>query len=226
MAKKKRLDDPEALSAEERPAWWDHDWTTEEVLFAQAFLRTGSPTRAYREAFPDKCRTEVERLRAQPKGHRLAHMPWMESYCEGVREHIKRHMLLTPENVLEELGKLGFANMTDFVVLQADGTPQFDMSGLSREQAAAIQEMTIDTYMDGRDDDAREVKSVKVKLAPKLGALEALGKHFKLFTDVLETNDVSDVADRIRAKKQELRERKKGDDDADELKPDGTGDDD
>jgi phage terminase small subunit len=58
-----------------------------------------------------------------------------------------------------------------------------DVSQLTREQTAAIQEVTVDTYMDGSGADAREVKKVKFKLADKSAALVALGRHHKLFTD-------------------------------------------
>jgi hypothetical protein len=58
-----------------------------------------------------------------------------------------------------------------------------DLSQLTREQTAAIQEVTVDTYMDGSGEDAREVKKVKFKLADKRAALVALGRHHKLFTD-------------------------------------------
>jgi hypothetical protein len=58
-----------------------------------------------------------------------------------------------------------------------------DISQLTREQTAAIQEVTVDTYMEGGGKNAREVKKVRFKLADKRAALVDLGRHHKLFTD-------------------------------------------
>lgn len=192
--------EPEVL-----PAWQTHDWTEEEVRFASAYLRTGNRSYAWREVWPESS-PAYSHIGASKL---LAH-PWMAGYIAEIHATIRERMKLTKENVLEEIAKLGFANFSDFVVLQADGSPQFDLSGLSRDQMAAISEMTIDTYIIGKsepENEGREVRSVKVKLAPKMGALEALGKHLKLFTDVIEHN-VTDVADEIRLARERRQQRR------------------
>ena len=89
----------------------------------------------------------------------------------------------TARQVLEELTKLALANMQDYMRIGPDGDPVLDFSNLTRDQAFALQEVTVDTYVVGRSKDAREVRSVKFKLVDKLGALVALGRHYKLFTD-------------------------------------------
>lgn len=198
-------DDPDGIV---RP-WEAHDWTVEEAQFAAEFLRTGKIAASYRFACPNAARG-LKNVQLTQRGRSMLNAPWMRDYIADVQEQIRERMKLTKESVLEELAKLGFANMSDFVVLQADGTPQFDLSGLTRDQSAAIQEMQIDTYTDRGDPEVpREVKSVKVKLAPKLGALEALGKHFKLFTDVVETNTTADVAEELRQARAERRRRQR-----------------
>jgi hypothetical protein len=54
---------------------------------------------------------------------------------------------------------------------------------LSRDQAAALAEITVETFMVGRGKVARDVRRVKFKLADKLGALNQLARHHKLLTD-------------------------------------------
>jgi phage terminase small subunit len=82
------------------------------------------------------------------------------------------------QEVLAELSKLGRANMQDFIVSGADTSDVVTaLRDMNREHAAAIQELTIETYLEGRGDDAREVKSVKLKLHDKRGALSELRKH-------------------------------------------------
>jgi phage terminase small subunit len=93
---------------------------------------------------------------------------------------------ITVERVLEELGRMGFANMLDYVTVQEKGSAFVDLSQLTREQAAAIQEITVDEYTEGRGETARDVKRTKFKLGDKRGSLELLGKYLKLFTDKFE----------------------------------------
>ena len=86
----------------------------------------------------------------------------------------------------EQLTKIGFANIQDYVRIGPDGDPVLDFENLTRDQAAALQEVTVETYMEGRGKNAREVKKVRFKLADKRAALVDLGRHHKLFTNKFE----------------------------------------
>lgn len=90
---------------------------------------------------------------------------------------------VTPERIIAELAKMAHVNMDDFTVIQADGSIITDFSGVDRDQMAGVQEVIVETYMEGKGDDAREVKKVRFKLADKKGALELLGKTQRLFVD-------------------------------------------
>jgi phage terminase small subunit len=92
----------------------------------------------------------------------------------------------TAREVLEQLTKIGFANIQDYVRIGPDGDPVLDFENLTRDQAAALQEVTVETYMEGRGKNAREVKKVRFKLADKRAALVDLGRHHKLFTNKFE----------------------------------------
>lgn len=92
--------------------------------------------------------------------------------------------------VLGELCKLAFSNMLDYVKID-NGEAYVDLSTLTREQAAAIQEVTSEVYVEGYEgtgDDKKpiQVKRTKFKLADKRSSLELLGKHLKLFVDRTE----------------------------------------
>lgn len=200
----------EAPREPEPPLWLAHWWTGEQVTFAAEYLRTGNAARAYRLAYNEQSN------QASFRGRTLLAKPWMRDYIEECRALMRERLRVTEDTIIEEIAKLAFANITDFIVIQQDGTAQTDLSGLTREQLAALSEVTIDTYMDGKGEDARPVKSVKFKLAPKLAALELLGKRHKLWTDVVENSTVADIADELRqarrARQQERAET--GDDDA------------
>lgn len=83
--------------------------------------------------------------------------------------------------VLEELAKLGFANMLDYMRTGPDADPYLDFSALTRDQAAALSEVTVEDFKDGRGDDARDVRRVKFKLSDKRAALVDIGKHLGMF---------------------------------------------
>ena len=90
---------------------------------------------------------------------------------------------ITQDCVLTELAKLGFSNMRDYMKPGADGDPVLDFKNLTRDQTAALQEVTVDSYMDGGGEDAREVRRIKFKLADKRAALVDIGKHLGMFVE-------------------------------------------
>lgn len=84
--------------------------------------------------------------------------------------------------VLAELAKIGFANMLDYIGVTPDGDPFVDISDISRDQAAAVQQITIEDFKDGRGEDARDVRKITFKLGDKRAALVDIGNHLKMFT--------------------------------------------
>lgn len=91
--------------------------------------------------------------------------------------------VMTAKEVLEGLSVLARSNMQDYVGALGQ---VLDVGQLTREHAAAVHELTIDTYMEGHGDDAEPVKRVKLKLYDKRAALVDLGRHHGLFKDKLE----------------------------------------
>lgn len=115
---------------------------------------------------------------------------------------------LTADKVLGELMHLAFANLADYIVVQEDGSAVVNLEDLTRDQAAAISEIQVDEYIDGKGEGAREVKRVKIKLVDKGQNLERLGRYLKLFTDKVEVSGLEGLADAIR----KARERRDGSD--------------
>lgn len=97
---------------------------------------------------------------------------------------------IAAERVLNELGLLAFSNALDYLRVGDDGQPYTDFSGLTRAQAAALTEVTVETRTeygetpDYEKDGKRKgtpVRKVRFKLADKRGPLVDLGKHLGLF---------------------------------------------
>jgi len=56
------------------------------------------------------------------------------------------HAELTADLVVDGLRKIAFANMSDYMKPTPDGYPYLDCSGLTRDQTAALAEVTVDAY--------------------------------------------------------------------------------
>lgn len=104
---------------------------------------------------------------------------------------------ITADQVLRELAKLGFSNMADYMRAGSDGDPYLDFSGLTRDQTAALTEVTVEDYKEGRGENARDVKRVKFKLADKRAALVDIGRHLGMFTDKVEHSGALTIAEAL-----------------------------
>ena len=109
--------------------------------------------------------------------------PNIAAAIADARQAQSKRTEITADRVLNELALLGFANMADYIRIGADGDPFIDLSDLTREQAAAISETMVEDYYEGRGEDARQVRKVRLKFHDKRGALVDIGKHLGMFVD-------------------------------------------
>lgn len=109
------------------------------------------------------------------------------------------NLALTLDRVLDEFAKIAFANMGDFLRVGSNGDPYLDLSNLTREQSAVIQEATVEDYTAGRGEDARDVRRVKVKLYDKQKALMAIGTHLGGFVRAKPTEAAKVMDDALMA---------------------------
>lgn len=103
------------------------------------------------------------------------------------KERVAETLQCTADDIARELHKLAFSNMADFMVVPEGGDPYLDLSKLTRDQSAALHEVTVDAYTDrssvDEEDNPREVKRVKVKLYDKRQSLMDLAKLLGFVTD-------------------------------------------
>ena len=124
---------------------------------------------------------------------KLAAKPAITARVKEIIERYSRRAEITAARVLTELGKLGFANMDDYVTIGSDGLPFVDMSKVDRDQMAAVQEIHVEqstrteTDADG-ETTAVPVRKVRFKLADKRQALETIGRHLGMFKDTIDFN--------------------------------------
>lgn len=127
---------------------------------------------------------------------KLAARPEIQARVKEITGAAAERVGVSVEMVLAELVKHGFANMLDYMAIGTDGQPSLDFTKLTRDKAAAIQELIVDTRKDGRGDDdedapAGEIVRVRFKLTDRRAALVDIGKHLGMFTKKVEL-DVSD----------------------------------
>jgi phage terminase small subunit len=151
-------------------------------LFIAEYLVDRNATRAYKAAGYSENGASVgaSKLLANAK---------VQARIAEIHDKRLKNLDITAERVLSELAKIGFANMLDYLRFGEGGNTTVDLAKLTYDQGAAIQEVTIEEFMErtgpGKEDVER-VKRTKFKIGDKLRALEMLGRHLKLFTEKVE----------------------------------------
>lgn len=105
---------------------------------------------------------------------------------------------VTHDRLVEELRRIAFANIYDYGRVDKDGNIFLDFSNVPAEVMAAIGTVTVETYMEGKGDEAREVKRVKVTPYNKLQAIDQLMRHTGLSKDKT-SGAIADLAERLNA---------------------------
>ena len=145
--------------------------------FALAIARGDGVQETYLALFPGEKKSPTLAVKAS----RLMARPAVAQRVAEIKAQLATRTSITAQRVLEELAKIGFANYSDFLTIDADGRTNVDVSKLSKDQMAAIAEMQIDTSPDGK-------QRVKVKLHDKRGALLDIGKHLGMFREKIEVS--------------------------------------
>lgn len=168
-------------------------------IFVREYVLYRNATRAYMLAYPkstyNTARTEGSKLLAKPniKAHIAAELG-------KIREKYKIDL----EDCVFGLSRIAHANMLHYINPLSG---EVDLSNLSFDQAAAIKEITVDTYEErtGFEDETEKVKRIKIKLHDSKSAFLELGKHFGGFKTKVEHSGTVELADRMK----EARERAK-----------------
>lgn len=123
---------------------------------------------AYAKAGYKPCRKAASRLRKT------------EAVQERIIELLNRSAErtgVTLDRVLERYAEIAFAGMSKFLRISPDGDPIIDLSKCSEAELDLLAETTTEDFSEGRGEDSRNVRRVKIKMLDTMKALEALGKH-------------------------------------------------
>lgn len=140
-----------------------------QALFVSEFLIDRNATQA-------AVRAGYSKKTARSIGQENLTKPDIAAAIEAGEKAIADRNEISQDRVAQELALLAFSNLQDYMRATSNGDPYVNFNELTREQAAALQEVTIENFSDGRGKDARDVRRIKFKLADKRAALGLVTK--------------------------------------------------
>lgn len=149
----------------------DTELTDREKIFVECYLKDFNAAAAARVAYPNLAPSTHKK-----EAHNILRRPAVAAVVDATIEKRRRRYEIDADRVLGEAATIAFGDIRDVVRWDKGGTELVDSSELTREQAAMISEVIDTVDKDGK-------RTVRVKLHPKMPALELLGKHLKLWND-------------------------------------------
>ena len=100
------------------------------------------------------------------------------------------------------------AVLAKFKKINSDGTLYYDFTGATEAELELVDSITTETYMEGRGDDAREIRKFKITVNDRQRALDGLARIFGFNKDSLDVKGKLTLVERL----QQGRKRVKHDD--------------
>jgi phage terminase small subunit len=110
----------------------------------------------------------------------LLKKPNIQSVIQKALENRSIRTQITQDRVLEELARIGFSCVDDYVEWGGSKYKLKESQELTDDQKAAISEVSVHKSKDGG--------SIKFKLYDKVSALEKIGRHLGMFNDKIDVN--------------------------------------
>lgn len=126
-------------------------------------------------------------------------LPAVKAEIERRERVVRERYNVTYDRVVDELARIAFSSPLDFMEPDEDGGMTVDLTKADADMLRAIGEFQIETYIEGRGEDAQRVKRVKLKPWNKQAALEALMRHAGLSKEKSPLEVMGDLAARILA---------------------------
>lgn len=157
-----------------------------ERLFVDAYVATDDPIAAAFAAFPELASAgTTDRRAVSASGARAMEYSRRPLVQAAIAEKMKaaaERWELRADKVLAEVAKIAYSNLGDYLSLTSSGEPYVDLSKVDHSLMAAVSEITVEDFVDGRGEDARDVKRVKFKLHDKGAALDKAMKYLGLYS--------------------------------------------
>ena len=109
--------------------------------------------------------------------------------ARAIDEELAADPGITRTRIVDEMAKIAFSNMADYIRVDGDGDAILDLTQANREQLGVIAEASTESITkpgDGKKKPSRTVIKSKVKLYDKLAALDKLARATGAYNDSLE----------------------------------------
>jgi phage terminase small subunit len=137
-------------------------------------------------------RAGYSRKTAQEQGSQLLSKLMVQEALAEVMAEDSARCRVSVDDAISELTRVAFLNIMDYMRIGSEGDPYVDLSALTRDRALGLVSFECEDYKDGRGEDARDVRRVKIRVADKVRALAELLKHIK--PQIVIDGDVIDIA--------------------------------
>lgn len=128
--------------------------------------------------------------------------PWVKAEIQRRMKKLADKAELTEGWVLERMMRIADAGniLAPYKKVQEDGTLLLDFTDATPDALALINDLTVETYIDGEGD---KVKKFKVSVTEPKAALDSLARKLGMFKDSVDVNH--GVADRLAAGRDRVR---------------------
>ncbi len=149
--------------------------TPRRAEFVRQYIKSLNAAGAARAAgyAPSSANTEGSRL--------LANADVQQAISEA-RAQLAEREQVTPERIVSELASIAFSDLGDYFRLDGKNA-SIDFSNLPIGATKALESITVDEYVEGRGDNAQNVRRIRVRLHDKRAALVDLAKTLGMFSD-------------------------------------------
>lgn len=178
--------------------------------FAQGYAIHANASRAYVEAgYKPGPGVAVS-------AHHLLRKPNVEHRVHKLKLLRWQALAMTNDELIAEVSKLGRFNIGSITHVTPAGDPYIDLSKATPDDLAAITEVSIEDFTDGREVDEegntikRDVRRVKVKAPNKVQALTLLARIGGMLKDKVELSVTDDFAEKMLAAQARVRAARSG----------------
>lgn len=151
--------------------------TPKQKIFADEYLIDLNATRAYKVAYPRVKNEET----AAAAGARLLRNVKVAEYIQERMDERAQRTEITQDRVLQELAKIGFAEVTDFVTIEGGIVKVKSTNQMPRDKLGVIAGIK------------EGANGIEIKLNDKEKALELIGRHLGMFKDKMELSGQVDT---------------------------------
>lgn len=137
----------------------------------------------------------------------LKHNPNVQVVIAWLLDQRSQRLEIDADTVLQNIAETTFTNMQDFLDTDANGNLVVrDIMAMRPQKVAAIKKIKITNRRMGSEDAPIDEQKIELELYDRQKGAELLGRHLKLFTDVIEHKSPQPSRDELQEALELLRE--------------------